>query len=150
MRGEWDTRSIQSLSSGLSDTISLKVLKVTKCVLGCDDMRTLSLGLCNNSSITTLNLRYNEIRDEGIAAFSENWKDESPIKSLYLGHNPIGPEGAQLLVKAAANHAAMMRLGLQGRTRLVGCSGLEIFQEDPSSFQLSNVKIQVYLQWERC
>jgi hypothetical protein len=142
--GVWTTTAIQSLASGLGSTSSLKVLSMTKSLLGVEHMRMLAVGLRNNSSVITLNLRFSGIQDEGIKAFLENWPNESPIKMLFLGHNNIGPEGAQLLVKAAVNHPALILLGLQGQKQLIGCPEFDLFREKPSSFQFSSVKISKY------
>jgi hypothetical protein len=133
--------SLASLSIGLSqESCCLRELNLSYGLLTNDEIRTLCLGLRNNSSIRSLFLCRNRIGDDGIAIFVENWNQDSTIENLNVDHNPIGRQGAQALIRAVAKHPVMLRLSLLGHTQM-GYSGMEMIEEELPNFNVSEVNV---------
>jgi Ran GTPase-activating protein (RanGAP) involved in mRNA processing and transport len=57
-----------------------------------------------NSSLTTLDLGYNEIGIEGAFAIAEGLKVNSSLSTLHLHGNDVGKEGASAIAEALKVH----------------------------------------------
>ena len=59
----------------------------------------LAKGLKENSILTSLNLRFNKIGNDGDDALAKGLKENSTLTSLNLSDNDIGKVGADALAK---------------------------------------------------
>jgi hypothetical protein len=139
-RSELTTLDLHRLGEGLRNTKSLELLEFDTCGLTDQDMRILSSGLLHNSSIKKLLLVENDIGDEGVAAFVENWSNDSPIEEINLSFNKnIGIGGAMTLVEAVPSHRALNSLNLSFTT--LGYEGIEIVAERLTHLRLKKFEI---------
>jgi hypothetical protein len=131
---------VQILSDGLKNTNTLETLYLDgTCWLSDQEMRILSLGLHQNSSLKVLNFDGNQIGDEGIAAFVENWNDESQIEDISLSGNRIRIEGALVLLQAVSRHPSMHTLNLSNHE--FGYDGLQRIAELVPELRLKRFEI---------
>ncbi|CAF1382236.1 unnamed protein product [Adineta steineri] len=63
-------------------------------------------------TLTILNLRENNISDEGIQYLADSLQDNTTLIEIFLGSNLIGPRGAQYLANALRSNAALIVLDL--------------------------------------
>ncbi len=154
----------------LIDNKSLTRLELSAAVLGQDDMNTLSEGLCHNSYLTNLvftecdicdrglgilfrqGLQTNtslrqltvescRVDDAGIKGLVEHWHPKSPIQSLRLPNNNIGPIGAQLLFRAAQRHPALQTLDISANGN-VGIEAVRNIGKDlPNQHYLTSISL---------
>lgn len=69
---------------------SIKLISLWKCNLGDDDLHELSAGLIRNTSLTSLDLSYNNITSSGSQTLSQFiTTTPAPLATLVLDHNPI-------------------------------------------------------------
>ncbi|KAL1495116.1 hypothetical protein AB1Y20_016983 [Prymnesium parvum] len=73
------------------------------------------------SGVTSLDLRENNIRDEGAAHIAEALKTTATLTSLNLGENEIGAEGAAHIAEALKTNATLTSLNLRGND--IGAEG---------------------------
>ncbi len=66
----------------------------------------------HNTTLKTLELYSCEIDDRKIRLMVENWHPNSQLEHLLLQENGIGPEGAQLLFRAAPAHPSLQEIDL--------------------------------------
>mmetsp|Transcript_32001 Transcript_32001/g.85440 ORF Transcript_32001/g.85440 Transcript_32001/m.85440 type:complete len:239 (-) Transcript_32001:26-742(-) len=81
--------------------------------IGCPQATTLATALKSNTSLRTLKLRYNEIRDEGASALAEVLECHPALETLTLGNNIIGNPGAARLATGAAASRTLRSLDLR-------------------------------------
>jgi hypothetical protein len=67
-------------------------------------------GLSNNATLTTLDLRDNNIGDEGAHALAAALGDNATLTALHLSHNNIGAEVARALAAALGNNVKLTQL----------------------------------------
>ncbi|KAF9207634.1 hypothetical protein BGZ59_011055 [Podila verticillata] len=72
--------------------------------------QALSEALKNNSTLTTLDLQSNSIRDNRVQALSGALKSNSTLTT----NNSIGSNGAQVLTEALGTNSALITLDLWG------------------------------------
>lgn len=132
-----ETRSLSKwLRTPRADGISsssgcpLLHLGLQKCALTNIDMLTLSLGLADNCTLTSLYLEDNKIRNVGVLYFLSHWHPKSPLERLRLALNPICATGAAALCRAIGgeHHPALQILSLLGN-HLIGHDGLIMIGE---------------------
>jgi Ran GTPase-activating protein (RanGAP) involved in mRNA processing and transport len=117
--------------------------------LGAEGVMPLAQALRSNQSVSTLNLRGNDLRDEGCDAISDILRNNvlecliiadnrlarvrrlarelqySRLRHLDLGNNSIGEDGAELLAGALLAHPTLLHLDLSHN--VVGSRGGEAF-----------------------
>ena len=74
--------------------------------------RALFLALRVNTSLTSLNLRFNSIDVKGASSLSEALRVNTSLTSLRLGENSIGSEGANFLSEALRANTSLTSLDL--------------------------------------
>ncbi|KAI4806428.1 hypothetical protein KUCAC02_017254 [Chaenocephalus aceratus] len=82
-----------------------------------DDQDILALSKClkNNKSVTGLDLRYNNITDEGVGHLAELLQEESlALRSLDLMLNDFQRNGAEVLAKSLECNSTLLSLRLSG------------------------------------
>lgn len=112
---------------GLSKNKSLKSLCLAACRLGDQGVTSLCDGpLKTHPSLSHVSLNYNRLEDKVCASFVKMLAANRTLEYLELCGNSIGPEGAEILVKALiANKGKLRRLGLaQNSMRLQGAKVL--------------------------
>lgn len=80
------------------------------------DASCLAVGLKGNSTLMELDLRANNIRDEGVAALSEHvvgGSVEVGLKKFFLFGNPFGEPGGQSLLKAMRRNTFIEALSME-------------------------------------
>ena len=97
-------------------------LEISRQELTDDDILPLTHALAKNQLLTFLNLRSNNIGDEGARALANN----QSITSLNLSHNNIGDEGA----RALANNQSITSLDL--RENNIGAEGAKALANNQS------------------
>ncbi|KAM9332671.1 leucine-rich repeat-containing protein 34 [Pholidichthys leucotaenia] len=81
----------------------------------CDnDVLALSECLRSNDSVTGLDLRYNDIRDEGAGHLAKLLKEKSCLRSLDLIFNNIQTDGAKVLADGLQSSSSLLSLRLSG------------------------------------
>jgi hypothetical protein len=109
--------------------------------LGDDGFMMVAQGLNNNASLKTLKLIGCNIGDSSIRLLVERWHPKSLLECLLLRNNNIGPEGAQLLFRAAAAHPSMQTIDLSHNTG-IGFEGLTFIGEElPLQLHLKDVRV---------
>jgi hypothetical protein len=136
---------LPTLCNGLSQ-ISITELKLRSCGLGNDDMRLLSSGLRNNTSVTVLCLQHNHIGDDGISFFVENWSRTSPIKLIGFGLNEIGSHGASLFLRESVHHASFAQVRFDDNKQ-IGFDGLSRIGLELPLICLSEIYLRGCAEW---
>jgi len=72
----------------------------------------LAEALKTNTTITTLDLSYNDIGHEGAKALAEALKNNTTITTLDLVGNPIGDEGPKALAEALETNMTITKLDI--------------------------------------
>ncbi|XP_073344187.1 leucine-rich repeat-containing protein 34 [Pagrus major] len=81
-----------------------------------DDEDVLALSKClrSNTCVTGLDVRYNDITDEGAGHLADLLQDNSTLLSLDLMFNNIQTNGAEVLAKSLQCNSTLLSLGLSG------------------------------------
>ncbi|KAF9199684.1 hypothetical protein BGZ59_003765, partial [Podila verticillata] len=87
----------------------------------------LSEALKTNLTLTTLNLGFNSIYENGAVALSEALKTNSSLTTLNLGVNSIGDDGAQMLSEALKANSTLITLDLGSNS--IGDNGAQALAE---------------------
>ena len=82
---------------------------------------TLSSALLVNDVLTTLNLRFNRIGDEGAVALGDALRGNGVLKTIDLRYNVIGFEGAAAIAEALRGNGVLKTLNL--RNNYIGDAG---------------------------
>jgi hypothetical protein len=139
---QWSPRYGQLVCDALlqrSPITSLKLESVPS--LGDDGFMMVAQGLNNNVSLKTLQLIRCDIGDSSISLLVERWHPKSLLECLVLRNNKIGPEGTQLLFRAAAAHPSMQKIDLTHNTG-IGFEGLTFIGEElPLQLHLKDVRV---------
>jgi hypothetical protein len=135
-----DKSQFQSLCEGLGRTSNLLGLTLEHCRLDDDATRMLATRLQNHRSMTTLNLAGNLIGDVGIAAFVENWPEDSNLESLDVSRNSMTSGGLQQLMAALPNRRSMKILNLS-RNKF-GSDGLEMIGNHLPNLRLQEMDLR--------
>ena len=77
------------------------------------DVRALAAALEKNSTLTSIDLSYNNIGDEGVASMAAALEKNSTLTSIDLRANDIGVEGAASLAAALEKNSTLTSLDLQ-------------------------------------
>jgi hypothetical protein len=133
-----------TLSEGLYCNAHLTKLVLKDCAIGDQGVGLVILfrqGLQRNTSLTQLTLEGCRVNDAGIQGLVEHWLPDSPIQSLRLPKNSLGPTGAQLLFRAAQRRPALKRLDIS----LNGAVGYEALRnigiDLPHQFYLTSIDL---------
>lgn len=79
-----------ALSTALSDDLYFKELSFADCLLSEDSCKLILLGLMPNRSITSLNLKGNNMRSTGAEVLGQFLKKNTSVHSLRLEWNSLG------------------------------------------------------------
>jgi hypothetical protein len=132
-----DQRLFQLVSNAFMSNITS--LKLEGVELG--DFTMAAQGFGNNVTLKTLELDNCELDDCHIQLLVERWHPKSQLKRLLLDRNNVGPEGMQLVFRAAAEHLSLHELSLR-RNPGIGLKGLKLFGEQLSTqLHLKDVNI---------
>jgi len=82
--------------------------------LGDNDCAALHKTLSNNIFVTSLDLRYNHITDEGVEHIANLIRETSTLKEINLMNNDFGEEGARHLAQALLNNETVTSLRVNG------------------------------------
>ncbi|KAJ6255577.1 hypothetical protein M0813_11137 [Anaeramoeba flamelloides] len=86
-------------------------------------IQALSEALKENQALTSLNLSYNQIGDEGTQALSEGVKENQALTNLNLSRNQIGAEGMKDLSETLKVNQTLICLDL--RRNKIGSKGIK-------------------------
>lgn len=78
------------------------------------DMLILYKTLQNNLYVTSLDLRFNNITDEGAKHLAKLIEESASIREINLMSNDIGPEGGEILARALQTNESLKALRLTG------------------------------------
>ncbi len=134
------------LASALGQKSTLKSLRLCDCGLTNEHMRILFPCLGAHKSINFLDLKNNQIGDDGVAAFVEHWSLDSQIQVLDLFNNQIESTGAQRLMTALANRTTECELILSHNTRL-GYKGITLIGQALGGKKLSKLFLHKVACW---
>ncbi|XP_044178511.1 protein NLRC3-like isoform X2 [Acropora millepora] len=95
--------------------------------IGDEGASSLSEALRVNTSLTSLDLRYNSIDDEGASSLSEALRVNTSLTSLDLGKNSIHAEGAHSLSEALKVNTSLTSLDLGVNS--IGAEGANFLSE---------------------
>lgn len=104
--------------------------------------RSLSDALAKNTSIKFLYLEGNNITNVGCEALASALLENSSIEELYLGANDIGPEGAASLAKVITSNTTLNKLYIDGNQ--IGPQGATAFSEALESMDGKATLRQLY------
>ncbi|XP_062606990.1 leucine-rich repeat-containing protein 34-like isoform X3 [Saccostrea cucullata] len=79
-----------------------------------DDMIALYKTLQNNLYVTSIDLRFNNITDEGAKHIAKLIEESATLKDINLMGNDIGPEGGEALAKSLQTNQSLKSLRLTG------------------------------------
>ncbi|CAF3972958.1 unnamed protein product [Adineta steineri] len=109
----------------LKDNTTLTELNLCWNQVGDRGAKYLSKGLQNNKTLTTLNLLNNQIGDKGAQYLGEALQKNKTLTKLELYENQIGDEGAQYLGEALQKNTTLTKLDLSyNRIRAEGAKNL--------------------------
>jgi hypothetical protein len=133
-----------TLSEGLCRNAYLINLVFNECDIGDGGVGLTILfrqGLQTNTSLTQLTVTECRVDDVGIQGLVEHWHPESPIQSLGLPNNSLGPTGAQWLFRAAQQHPALQTLDISGHGT-IGFEALRNIGNDlPNQHYLTSINL---------
>ena len=100
--------------SRISDMmICLEELNINFNLLGDDDgTKLLSEGITNTKTLKVLKISGNDIGPSGTTAIADALLKNTSLEELYIGDNPIGQDGAMALSNAIANNKKLIILSL--------------------------------------
>src|SRR3989338_10798922 len=104
----------QSLSRLRSNDSTLTTLDLRKNNIGDFGASALATALQHSSSLTTLNLFLNNIGDSGANALATALQYNSSLTTLDISHNKIGASGASVLATALEHNSSLTTLHLRG------------------------------------
>ncbi|KAF9177180.1 hypothetical protein BGZ51_009033, partial [Haplosporangium sp. Z 767] len=108
--------SLQPTQSSRLPKLSLKIV-----MIGRNELGILAETLKTNTTLTTLDLGNNSIKDNGALALSDALKTNSTLITLNLGNNSIGDKGAVALSDALKTNSTLITLNL--RFNSIGVNG---------------------------
>jgi hypothetical protein len=117
--------NIQLIHDAFMSTI--KSLNLCEAELG--DFTMVAQSFSHNTTLKTLELYSCDIDDRKIRLLVENWYPSSQLEHLSLQENGIGPEGAQLLFRAAPAHPSLQVIDLECNYN-IGFKGLKLVGEE--------------------
>jgi hypothetical protein len=120
---EVDEEIFLHINAALGLSTHLRYLTMSTWESGDNLMRLLGPGIQNNRSITVLTLSENSITDAGVAAFLQNWDQESTIEFLDLSQNSLTIVGAQQLLLAVEGHPSLQQVDISDNYK-IGFTGL--------------------------
>ena len=93
------------------------VFSVSNNYLNADAAKFLAEALHVNTSLTELNIRYNDIGKDGAVALAEALKANASMKKMNVLSNSIGDEGYEILTKVAEEKGILTLVGFdEGQT----------------------------------
>ncbi|XP_068699944.1 protein NLRC3-like isoform X5 [Montipora foliosa] len=113
--------NIAAFSQALTVNTSLTTLDLTWNSIGDEGASSLSQALAVNTSLTTLNLLCNSIGAEGVTSLSQALAVNTSLTTLNLSDNSIGAEGATSLSQALAVNTSLTTLNLSDNS--IGAEG---------------------------
>ncbi|KAF9176569.1 hypothetical protein BGZ50_000303 [Haplosporangium sp. Z 11] len=114
--------SLQPTQSSRLHKLSLKIV-----MIGRNELGILAETLKTNTTLTTLDLGNNSIKDSGAVVLSEALKTNLTLTILDLGINSIGNNGAVALSEALKTNSTLTTLNLEGNS--VGVNGVLALSE---------------------
>ncbi len=141
-----DKSHFQCLCERIEGTSNLLGLTLQQCGLDDGAMTMLAIGLRNIRSMEKLNLFDNNIGNFGVAAFVENWPEDSKLELFNLGRNRIGPDGLQQLMTALSNRHALKTLVLEENS--FDCDGVEIIGNHLPYLRLREIVLGEVLMYD--
>jgi hypothetical protein len=112
--GNWGKNGIALLAQGLRCNASVTSLSIEQCrnVENQGVKVLFEKGLTHNTTLTQLTLKFCGIDDDGVRMMIQHWPVQSPIQSLCLAKNRMGPIGALLLLRTIRHHPSLDSLDL--------------------------------------
>ncbi len=96
-----DVVNMDLLSCLWAKNAYLAELNLLGCRMGDAGAKAIADGLRQNSTLTSIDLRYNGIGDAGAAAIADGLRQNANLQSIYLGANEIGDAGAAAIAAIA-------------------------------------------------
>ncbi|KAF9176809.1 hypothetical protein BGZ51_009621 [Haplosporangium sp. Z 767] len=115
------------LAEALKANSTLTTLNLKWDSIGDNGAQALSEALKANSTLTILSLERNSIESNGAQALSEALKANSTLTTLDLGCNSIGDNGAQALSEALRTNSTLTTLSLDRNS--IGDNGVQALSE---------------------
>jgi hypothetical protein len=111
----WTAGTVDCIADGLGSNSTLLKLDLSRCALRDEDVSTLARNLgSRNTTLHKLRLAGNAITSTGFDVLLETTEQNSHhITDLDLRSNPIGNEGARLLVSALERNTSLLHLDLR-------------------------------------
>ena len=103
---------IETFFKALTFNSTVRNLKFCEGILNIVGMNLLTATLRVNTSISSLYLRCNSIRDEGANSLAQTLGENASLTSLDLGHNLIGAEGVNSLAQALRVNTSLSSLAM--------------------------------------
>jgi len=94
---------------------------------GAEGAAALAEALKTNTTLTSINLEYNDLGAEGAKALVETLKTNTTLTSIELGNNNIGPEGAKALAKVLKTNTTLTIIKLN--TNMIVDEGVKALAE---------------------
>ncbi|KAL0239430.1 hypothetical protein GEMRC1_009538 [Eukaryota sp. GEM-RC1] len=91
---------LKQLHVSVDRSIAMALIELLKCNAIVTSARSLAEVLNVNTTVTSVNLWWNSIGDDGVRALSEALKANETVSNINLGGNLIGIEGARLFAEA--------------------------------------------------
>ena len=96
-----------------SNDPTLTTLDLSYNNIGDEGAKVIADALKGNKTLTTLDLSHNNIEVEGTKALAEALKDNKTLTTLNLSHNEIGDEGAKAIAEALRINTTLTTLNLR-------------------------------------
>jgi hypothetical protein len=115
-------------------TLLPKCCAIDAHTLGIDGVKALADALKVNSTITSIDLSYNNVGDDGAKALADVLKVNSTTTSIDLSYNNVDVAGAKALADALKVNSAITTIDLTYNS--VGDDGAKALADAPKSTQL--------------
>ncbi|KAF9551518.1 hypothetical protein EC957_008187 [Mortierella hygrophila] len=106
-------REFGILAEVLKTNSTLTTLNLKYNSIGSDGAKAMAEVLKTNSTLTTLDLSNNSIGDDGAKAMAEALKTNSTLTTLDLFNNSIGDDGAKAMAEALKTNSTLTTLNLE-------------------------------------
>ena len=132
----------EAITDALKVNTSLTTLRIINNSIRDEGTKAIADALKFNTALTTLSLGNNKIGDHGVKAIAEALKDNKVLNRIYLHRNLIGKDGAKAIADALKFNTVLTTLHLNGN--LIGDEGAKDIAD---ALKFNTVLTTLQLNW---